>query len=107
MRVSHFCTLIVKLSFIIVTLVGVLGLTVPIAQAAVSSGISEFKIPTADSFPGDIVKGPDGASWFAESEGNKIARISTSSQFTEYPLPNGGNPQGIAVGPDNNLWFTE
>ena len=106
MRVSHFCTLFIKLSFMVVTLVGVLGLTVPIALAA-SGSISEFRIPTADSFPGDIVKGPDGANWFTEIEGNKIARISTSGQFTEYPLPNGGNPQGLAVGPDNNLWFTE
>src|SRR5579872_4200212 len=96
MRVSHFCMLFIKLSFIAVALIGVLGMTVPIAQAA-SGPINEYTIPTADSFPGDIVKGPDGASWFTESEGNKIARISTTGQFTEYPLPNGGNPQGITV----------
>ena len=74
MRVSHFCTLFIKLSFMVVTLVGVLGLTVPIAQAA-SGPISEFRIPTADSFPGDIVKGPDGANWFTEVTANTIGRV--------------------------------
>ena len=27
--------------------------------------------------------------------------------FTEYPLPNGGDPREITMGPDGNLWFTE
>jgi streptogramin lyase len=38
-----------------------------------------------------------------------ILTASVSAQtITEFPLPNGGaEPQGIAAGPDGNLWFTE
>jgi hypothetical protein len=37
-----------------------------------------------------------------------IARVTTSGVFTEYEVPTAfGNPPGIAVGPDANIWFTE
>ena len=55
----------------------------------------------------DITAGPDGALWFTEFGANKIGRITTQGVVTEFPLPNGGGPQGITVGPDNALWFTE
>jgi virginiamycin B lyase len=37
-----------------------------------------------------------------------IARITPSGTITEFPVPSmGSQPRGIAVGPDDNLWFTE
>jgi streptogramin lyase len=34
--------------------------------------------------------------------------ITTNGMITDYPLPaSNGDPQGIAAGPDGNLWFTE
>ncbi len=64
--------------------------------------------PNATSRPFDIAAGPDGALWFTEVLGNRIGRISTSGQITEYNLPNANSdPEGIAQGPDGAMWFTE
>jgi streptogramin lyase len=39
---------------------------------------------------------------------DKVAKVTTLGSFTEYNVPSvGGNAQGIAAGPDGNLWFTE
>jgi len=48
------------------------------------------------------VAGPDGALWFTELFGNKIGRITTAGDLTEYPLP--GGPVGITVGKDGQLY---
>ena len=58
--------------------------------------------------PTDIVSGPDGALWFTETRGDKIGRITTKGQITEYPIPTpDAFAADIAVGPDGALWFTE
>ncbi len=56
-----------------------------------------------------MTAGPDGTSiWFAQEDGNKIGRISTTGTFTEFSLPTpDSRPRDIVVGPDGNLWFTE
>lgn len=46
-----------------------------IAQITTDGTIFEFPLPTPDSQPGGIVEGPDGAVWFTEFAGNKIARL--------------------------------
>ena len=39
---------------------------------------------------------------------NKIGRITTAGVVTEFAVPTtGSRPDGIAAGPDGNLWFTE
>ncbi len=38
MRVVHLCTLFIRLSFIIIALIGVVGLAAPVARAAVPGG---------------------------------------------------------------------
>lgn len=70
--------------------------------------VSEYSIPTPNSYPRGITAGPDGALWFAESFGNKIGRISTDGLITEFATPTpASNPVGITTGPDGALWFTE
>jgi len=70
--------------------------------------ITEFPIPTFDSFPDGITTGPDGALWFTENTGNKIGRITTSGVITEFPIPTpNARAIGIRTGLDGNLWFTE
>ena len=54
-----------------------------------------------------ITAGPDGNLWFTESGADKIGRITPSGAITEFPLPFGGSPAGIAAGSDGSLWFTE
>jgi virginiamycin B lyase len=55
-----------------------------------------------------IARGPDEALWFTESRANKIGRMTTSGELTEFllPTPDAGLAQ-IALGPDKALWFTE
>ena len=72
--------------------------------------VQSFPVPTNVSQTIDITNGPDGALWFAEWNGDKIGRITTSGNITEYPLPIscGGlncGPAGITAGPDGALWF--
>ena len=73
--------------------------------------ITEFPIPTANSFTLGITAGPDGNLWFTETFINKIGRITPSGAVTEFPLPASPSapsaPVAITAGPDGNLWFTE
>jgi streptogramin lyase len=79
-----------------------------VGRMTTSGTFTEFAIPTADSAPGSITAGPDGALWFTEGKGNKIGRVSTSGAFTEYALPSArSGPARITVGPDGALWFVE
>lgn len=94
-----------------------------IGQVNPKSGqlIKEWTVPTgsaatyydvnSDSSAGlgldDIVSGPDGNLWFTETNDDKIGKITTSGQVTEYPLSPGAHPGQIIVGPDGQLWFGE
>jgi virginiamycin B lyase len=66
------------------------------------------------------VAGPDKALWFTEFAGQNIGRIpmtaTSAGQISEHHVPqpnpswytgNGANPNWIARGSDNNLWFTD
>jgi streptogramin lyase len=83
-----------------------------IGRVTSSGSIAEFPIPTANSRPEWMVAGPDGALWFTEIDGNRIGRIPVNATpaspgITEFPLPLGAVPVGIAAGPDGAIWFTE
>src|SRR5262249_44756531 len=75
-----------------------------------TSGLTEYRLPSAPNQPLDIPSGPDGNLWFTERywtlSGLNIGRISTSGNIVEYPVPNQSEGNGITSGPDNNLWFT-
>jgi len=69
--------------------------------------LTEYTIPTANG-PRGIVAGPDGALWFTEGVGNRIARITAAGVITEFAIPTSdSDPYGITSGPDGALWFTE
>ena len=81
-----------------------------IGRITTSGTVTEFPIPTANSFPQGITAGPDGNLWFTELLADKIGRIAPTSPntITEFPIPTANSyPQGITAGPDGNLWFTE
>jgi hypothetical protein len=45
--------------------------------------------------------------WFTENQANKVGRITTAGNITEYTLPTADNsPNSITTGPDGNLWLT-
>ncbi len=69
---------------------------------------NEYAIPTANSKPSGIVKGPDGALWFTETASDRIGRLGQSAVVTDYAVPTANAaPLSITVGPDSALWFTE
>src|SRR5579884_1411446 len=98
-----------KLGFVVFMLAGILSLNGGRVLAASNPGsITEYTIPSTNSFPGDITVGFDDDPSFTESETSKIARITSSGQITEFPTPTpGSSPQGITRGPDGALWFVE
>jgi virginiamycin B lyase len=80
-----------------------------------TGAVTEF---TVGNHPSMITVGPDGALWFSESDveqasnPNKIGRITTSGQFSEFSLPGTGGspqalPQGLTAGSDGALWVVE
>jgi virginiamycin B lyase len=69
------------------------------------SRITEFPVPTTGVTLNYICVGGDGNLWFTEAR--KIGRITPSGEVTEFLVPSGGAPSGIALGPDANVWFTE
>ncbi|MFY9552463.1 MAG: S-layer homology domain-containing protein [Thermoanaerobaculia bacterium] len=88
---------------LILALVGV-----SLTGVALGQVIAEFPVPTAGSGPAGITVGYDGNLWFAEQQGNNIARFASGAVITEFPIPTvGSSPIDIAAGADGNLWFTE
>ena len=86
-----------------------------IGAITTSGQITEFAVPTAGSFPEQITQGPDGAMWFTEGAGSApgLGRIDVTGVVSEFTsptppsTPQGIGAVGIALGPDNNIWFTE
>ena len=66
-----------------------------VARITTSGSITHFKLG-----------GPDGALWLTDNGAGKIGRFATNGQLTEFRLPSGLSPVGIAAGPDGALWFT-
>ena len=67
-----------------------------------------YVVPTTGGYPHGPTLGPDGNVYFAEINGNKVARITPAGQITEWtdPLAN-AKPMVLAFGPDGKLYFTE
>lgn len=65
-------------------------LAVPLAALLLSAPAAhasrDYRIPTQDSGPASITRGPDGALWFAETKANKAGRITKDGAITELPL---------------------
>jgi virginiamycin B lyase len=75
-----------------------------IGRITLDGTITEYPIPTPDSFSNRIIVGPDGALWFSQLMGNKIGRITLDGEIDEFPLP-GVGPVGMALAPDGSFWI--
>jgi streptogramin lyase len=79
-----------------------------IGRMAMDGSTVAYTVPTPNSLPLGITKGPDGQIWFTETQANQIGSLSMSGIFTEFALPtHDSQPLWITTGPDGNLWFTE
>lgn len=58
--------------------------------------------------PTAMVRGPDGAVWFAEAGQASIGRLGDDGTVTHFPLPPefGDQIGGLTAGPDGGIWFT-
>jgi streptogramin lyase len=74
-------------------------------DASVCGVFTTYPLPSPGSLPIGITVGSDEAMWFAEENGNRIGRITTSGAITEFPTS--GFPYSIAAGPQNTIWFTQ
>lgn len=66
--------------------------------------ITEFRLPTPNSRPTNIVAGPGGL-WFSEPDLGRIALITADGTVTEFPIPD-ATPFDIAQGTGQDLWLT-
>lgn len=74
--------------------------------ASTSAG-AQKDYPIAGSHIGVVLLGPDKSIWFTDYGNDKIGRISAAGVVTEFALPAGADPEGMAVGPDGNFWITD
>lgn len=80
----------------------------PAPTPATATFMDMFHAPGGGTY--DITAAPDGALWFAEQSSARIGKVTADGKnFAEYSgnMALGANPQGITVGPDQNIWFTE
>ena len=57
--------------------------------------------------PRELVTGADGNLWASEFNSHSITRITQAGSTTRFRLPAGSFfPNGVAAGPDGNVWFT-
>jgi streptogramin lyase len=74
-----------------------------------SHEITEYPLPSGSN-TWAITAGPakEKALWFVNLNTEKIGKITTSGEVTEYPaLPSGSRPCAITAAPDGNLWFVD
>jgi len=80
-----------------------------VAAITTSGAVSEYPVPTANAQPRGITVGPDGALWFTERRGNRVGRVTTGGEVTEFnELPTADSRPGRIIAPgDGNLWVAE
>lgn len=75
-----------------------------------TTGLKEYPVTWAPSHPAFISRGPaNDTLYFTDPAQNAVGSITTSGVVAgPYAIPSANaNPQGLAVGPDNKIWFAE
>src|SRR5690242_14584774 len=66
----------------------------PLEGRCLPATFTAFPLPATSPPPANITKGPDGNLWFTEpapryGSSGQIGKVTTSGNFTFYPLPSG------------------
>lgn len=80
-----------------------------ISNAACSLGrIRVFNGPAGGTGGVNIAPGLDGALWYGDIGLNDVVKMTTRGLTKTLTIPSGGaKPEGIAMGPNSRMWFTE
>lgn len=74
---------------------------------ATSSNYTPVAADVGKTLVAKVTAGGPGGSATTEAASNPTAKVQGVGGTSEYLLPAGSEPNGIALGPDGNLWFTE
>jgi virginiamycin B lyase len=101
----------------------ILSLALVLTAALVSSGsnrlappaaglagrITEYELPTSDSYPHDPAVDPQGRVWYTAMSANLIGLFDPATEtFKEFPVPTrNARPHGLVSDEKGNIWFTE
>jgi virginiamycin B lyase len=70
-----------------------------------SGTFTRYDIPTPGGNPTLLTRGPQGALWFLMPAMNKIGRITSSGEITEFETGS-ALTESIGAGPDEAIWFS-
>jgi virginiamycin B lyase len=81
--------------------------TARIGRLTTAGGYAEFSALSGEVQ--DIAAAVDGNLWFTSTDfvDSWVGRATPAGQVTEFPLPFGSRPRGIAAGPDGAIWFAD
>src|ERR1700722_16434273 len=61
----------------------------------------------AESYPSDIVTGPDGNLWYTTAYGKKYGKVTPTGIVHETTLPAGHLATAVVAGAEGNLWYLQ
>ena len=78
-----------------------------IGEVDAKGRVTEYRVPALALAEGPTA-GPDGNVWFAETNANRIGRITPEGSIEEFPVPTpSSGVLSLTAGGDGNVWFTE
>ncbi|HVZ87306.1 MAG TPA: hypothetical protein VHG72_10065 [Polyangia bacterium] len=81
-----------------------------LVRVAIDGSTTVFPIPDEFGSSGDrLVAGPDGNLWFSRGADSapSFYRVTRRGVITAFPVATQGGIEGLAVGPDRAIWYTQ